>query len=96
MVADKGSVFLYTHWAGAELKQMLQAALRRRQRWDDNEYLARIIFCKMVEGSEASETGFGIGTFKHTDLQQAVYVVNPNDQTIQHGQHNWSFEDFIK
>lgn len=55
------SVYLYTHWRGSDAPQTLQKALRRgKDRWTDNGYLARIIFCDLVSGYEDELTGFGI------------------------------------
>jgi hypothetical protein len=34
--------------------------LRRKERWDDSQYLARIIFCAMLQGDTDTATGFGI------------------------------------
>lgn len=60
VIDDNGSrVFLYTHWSGLELPEILRAALARRARWDDPQYLSRIVFQQMV-GTDRGETGFGI------------------------------------
>jgi hypothetical protein len=54
-------VFLYAHWSGSELPEVLKSALiRGKGRWSDYPYLARIIFCEMVKGYEMKDTGFGI------------------------------------
>lgn len=54
------AVCLYTHWNGTALPEVLRKAMTRgQQRWDDSSYLARIIFCDMVEGKERELTGFG-------------------------------------
>lgn len=53
-------VHLYTHWAGSSLAKVVRRALARQQRWDDESYLARIIFCEMVKKDIKGETGFGI------------------------------------
>lgn len=62
VVKDRESrVYLYTHWSGSELPETVRSALVRGQgRWSDGQYLARIIFCEMVKGSEMDTTGFGI------------------------------------
>ena len=75
-------LYLYTHWNGDHLPSVLQRALRRGEsRWDEDHYLARIIFCSMVEGDMDGLTGFGIGTcrgdYNHPDL-----VVNTRDQAV--------------
>jgi len=60
-VTGAGDVYLYTHWNGEELPQILkQALIRGRDRWGDPSYLARIIFCEMVNGQEKDTTGYGI------------------------------------
>ena len=54
LIKDSG-VYLYTHWCGYELQGVLKTALERgEERWDDPEYLTRIIFCQMLinEGQE--------------------------------------------
>jgi len=62
-------VYLYTHWYGSNLKKILASALNRgRSRWEDPEYLARIIFCEMVKGEEMDDEGFGIGPELHGDV----------------------------
>jgi hypothetical protein len=82
-------VCLYTHWRGSELRAILKSALRRRQRWDDAPYLARIIFCEMIKGDEAAETGFGISTRSEGS---AEIIIDVKAQTAA----GRPFEDFIK
>ena len=80
LIEDNG-VYLYSHWGASELVEIVKKALARRLRWDDPEYLARIIFCEMVKGQESEETGFGIGTAKHEDVWRVVKV-NCGDKTV--------------
>ncbi len=57
---DEPGVYLYTHWAGTELPMTVRTALHRGDsRWTDAPYLARIIFCQMIDGTEGL-TGYGI------------------------------------
>ena len=74
-------VFLYTHWRGQYLPHLVQAALQRRLRWDDEYYLARIIFDGMTDGEQGEETGFGIGTTIR-DNQHKLIVVDPENMCI--------------
>ncbi len=74
-------VYLYTHWGGSELPEMTRTALNRHQRWDDSAYLARIIFCEMIKGREAEETGFGIST-RMPDNEHPIIVVDVPAQTV--------------
>lgn len=55
-------VFFYTHWSGSEMKPLLQAALvSGKSRWNDSQYLARVIFCELLHGDK-NITGYGITT----------------------------------
>lgn len=57
------AVYLYSHWGGSELPDVLASALERGVgRWNDAPYLTRIIFNEMTKGNEMAETGFGIST----------------------------------
>lgn len=61
--SDKNKVYLYSHWDGVGLIQIVQRAMsseRGRRRWDDGPYLARIIFSEMIKNDIDGETGFGI------------------------------------
>lgn len=102
------NLWFYTHWTGTELPVIVQTALKRRQRWDDPSYLARIIFCEMVKGQESDETGFGISTFQG-DNEHRYVVVEPDTQRISfyeasRGQEalfgtpvaSWTFEEYVK
>ena len=76
-------VYLYTHWYGPEIPEVLKAALKRgRNRWDDESYLARIIFNEMTKGKEMEDTGYGIDTYKHIDTSYPIPVLDCNTQTI--------------
>lgn len=89
----KKSVYLYTHWHGSELPKILKKALGRKQRWDDGAYLARIIFCTMLNGDMDGETGFGISA---GPCDGAEYVVDVDKQKVGANGLLVSFTDFIK
>ena len=58
---ERPGVYLYTHWDGSELPAIVVNALHRgKGRWDDDQYLARIIFCEMIKNDVDGETGYGI------------------------------------
>lgn len=93
--ASTGSVFLYTHWGGTELSQTVRRALARQQRWNDAQYLARIIFDTMTEGDHGAETGFGISA-KLIDGDAKVLVVDCDAQTVTlHNGWERTFDDYI-
>lgn len=45
---DHAPVYLYTHHCGHALPKILRKALARNERWQDDSYLTRIIFCEML------------------------------------------------
>lgn len=94
-------IYLYSHWGGSELPQVLQTVLARKERWDDHPYLTRIIFCAMVKGDEGGETGYGISTSR-PDNEHDYLVVDCDAQTVSRVEEDggkvvkkWSFEKFI-
>lgn len=79
---DRPGVYLYTHWAGSELPATVVRALQRGQgRWNDDQYLARIILCEMVKGDEMGETGYGISA-ECGDGSDRIVDVDTRHQTI--------------
>jgi hypothetical protein len=102
-MGDRGQVkingvFLYTHYGATDLVDDVKRAIAKNWRWSDKEYLARIIFNEMQNGDYDTETGFGIGTKKHSDIWRLItikdkkIIVEDYDKKIFDG----SFEDFLK
>lgn len=61
--ADKPGIWLYAHWDGSRLPNLVHIALLRGQyRWDDPPYLNRIIFSVLVERDLMGTTNFGLDT----------------------------------
>lgn len=90
------SVWFYTHHKGYRTAEIVKKALARRAQWQDSSYLARIIFCELIDGDTHSETGYGISTFECDPNYPRVLVDVPN-QTVQVGNDTpVSFEDFIQ
>ena len=75
------SIFLYTHNRGSEIYGILKRAMSRRERWSDETYLARIIFCEMVKGDEQGTTGAGM-SLTPFDVEHTTLGVNCREQTI--------------
>jgi hypothetical protein len=93
---DGGKIYFYTHWDGRNLPNTLQKALRRGEdRWNDEQYLARIIFCEMIQDDVLSNTGYGISTYEG-DNQRSLLIVDIKKQEVQCGEHSWPFKEFIK
>jgi len=92
-----GEVYLYTHWEGSDLKEILkQALIRGKERWDDEAYLTRIIFCEMIKNNVMESTGYGISTYI-CDNEHPILEVDCNKQEIriQSEDKNISFKEFI-
>jgi len=98
-------VWLYTHWGATELPMIVQRAMKRRLRWDDDCYLARIIFCEMIADDINGELGFGIDTDRHGDSWRAIHIDTELQKiTIEDGfeddnygyeENEWTFEEYI-
>ena len=78
LIEDTG-IYLYTHWGAGTIEEVVNQSLdsdRGRGRANDSEYLARIIFEDMIEaeGGRGEETGFGIGTEQHSDIEKLIIV----------------------
>lgn len=75
------TIYLYSHWTGLDAVMATQKALEARERWDDPEYLTRIILNE-IQGSDRGYTGYGIGPSFHGDIEHIVPILDPVDQTV--------------
>ena len=92
-------VWLYTHWRGTELVEVVSRAMSREVRWWDAEYLTRIIFSGMVKNDIDGETGYGIGNHQHGDVYRVITIDIDKQQVTVDGwrgipDETYSFEDF--
>ncbi len=56
------TVYLYTHWTGSDLPESIKKSLTRAtDRWNDGQYLARVLFQDMI-GDNTRTSGFGISS----------------------------------
>jgi hypothetical protein len=66
------SVFLYTHWRGSQVAQILADALNKSEgRAHDPSYLTRIIFNEL-QGDDRTSTGFGISVGHPDDNEYSI------------------------
>ena len=103
---DGSSIFFYSHWGASCLVTTVAEALDSdagRARRNDDDYLNRIIFCRMIAavgGSLEDEMGFGIGTQPAGDAWLRV-VVDHRNKTVKVIGHDefpemeMSFDKFI-
>ena len=61
------SVYLYSHWGGSELQDIVANAVMTSGRVTDESYFARVLFSRMVTSGGTrdidSETGYGIAPY---------------------------------
>lgn len=88
---DDRQVYLYSHWGGTNLPGTLSRALvAGESRWNDEAYLARVIFAHMIEGRPVDDTtGYGISA-RLGDNEHAILVVNAVQQTVEVWAADWS------
>lgn len=99
-IVDEGwgsDVYLYTHWSGSELPNIVRNAMARRERWSDCSYLARIVFSAMIVGQLDGATGFGISSVVG-DGDDRIITLHVDTQTVRiqvpDGCRTFSFTEF--
>jgi hypothetical protein len=90
---NEPSVYLYSHWGADSIEDDVKDALKRRWRWSDYEYLTRIIYDVMVGDESGTETGYGISTSEHGDIEKLVEILP--GQKVRIGKQEWTFEEYI-
>jgi hypothetical protein len=95
-------IYFYTHSSGYNLPNTLQDALKRGvERWDDEQYLGRIIFSEMVKRYVEGVTGYGISTYL-CDGGNRILIVDSETKTVGLNRatdstvpkKTWTFEEF--
>ena len=85
--SDGNKIYFYSHWDGesnrntSPLADKVRTALNRKLRWDDESYLARIIFCEIVKEHIDEETGFGIQPYE-VDPEFPTIEIDMAKQTV--------------
>lgn len=90
-----GIMYFYTHWGRSKLLGTLRNALKRGvDRWNDEPYLARIIFSEMIKDEILSETGYGLSTTKGDG--DITFIIDMKNRSIRCGDgEEVSFQDFV-
>jgi hypothetical protein len=102
IIGPDGRVYLYTHHTAHTLVSEVYDALSQQKRWDDPDYLSKMVFCRMIPlECWKEETGFGIGTQLYADVNLLV-TLDTVKQTITiqsasnlHDKFHMSFSEFI-
>ena len=74
------------------LDVVTKSILRAKERWDDESYFARIVFCDLVEGAERELTGFGIAPYL-TEEEFVTVEVEPEKQEVRYGAVTMTFQE---
>ncbi len=109
---DEAGVFLYTHGGGSDLPEVVAQALEKKWRWDDVQYLTRIVFDVMTHGYQGGETSFGISAVLGDnsypiiclDVSREKVSMRPewkclrltDPDPLPKPLEEWSFEEFVK
>jgi len=73
IVGPYGRVYLYSHNTANELVSVVSDVLSRQLRWDDPDYLSKMLFCRMIPKNKwDDELGFGIGTQLYKDVNMLI------------------------
>jgi hypothetical protein len=102
VISPYGRVYLYTHDTARNLLANVHNILSKESRWDDPDYLSRMLFCEMIpESFWSSDTGFGIGTQLYADVELLITLDTVNQKiTVSSGLHEFdnfsmTFSEFI-
>jgi hypothetical protein len=104
VVGPYGRVYLYSHNTANELVSVVSDVLSRQVRWDDPDYLSRMIFCRMVPKNKwDDELGFGIGTQLYRDVNMLISLdtvhqtikISSAFETYITNSITMSFDDFL-
>ena len=83
-VQDSGeTIVLYGHWAGYDmLKNLADAVVHARPRWNDDSYATRIAISNLIGEEWPNTTGWGISVNQLGDNEHKVPVIDWTNQTF--------------
>ena len=100
-------IYLYTHYYGSSWPENLRKALctgPARNRWDDSQYLVRILVAHLFEDLGLGETGGGISTLRgdneypitilDTVNKRVAFAEEGQEGEVDNWMHVMSFQDF--
>ena len=103
IISADGRVYLYTYNTASSLVNDVYQALSEGKRWDDADYLSRIVFCKMIPHEAWNkDNGFGIGSTLYADVNILVtldiekQVITIQSAMDKHFKQQMFFAEFIK
>lgn len=70
------TIFLYSHWAGSSMNELLAIALEKsRVRWEDNSYATRIAISQIIGDDWNQELGWGLSVDNFSAPNRDYYLV---------------------
>jgi len=75
--SDGNSVYIYSHWGGGKdgsLRQDLSRAIGRKERWDDEMYMAAIILREVLRDNLDKDTGYGVQPYPGEESYSTTVV----------------------
>jgi hypothetical protein len=92
--SDGNSIYFYSHWGGSEVPAIVREAIvRGESRWGDEAYLARIIFCEMIQKDVLGTSGFGISPWGAGDANWPLLTVNMKNETVSYDGVTLTFDE---
>jgi hypothetical protein len=78
------SVYLYGHWIGNEIHDIVRDAMESSGRVSDESYFARVLFSRMIQRDIEGETGYGIAPYMvdHDAGNMMVHIDYSNGGTV--------------
>lgn len=102
IVGPYGRVYLYTHNTAHTLVSEVFEALSQRKRWNDADYLSKMVFCRMIPlECWKQDTGYGIGTQLYADVNLLITLdtvkqnITIQSATDMYDKFHMSFDDFV-
>lgn len=93
--SEGNDIFFYSHWSGRDVDNIVQSALLRgKSRWDDESYLARIIFVDLIRDDVFDLIGNGISPYEIEAGSPKCIVDMPSQKVIDTYGKQWTFEEF--
>lgn len=88
------SVYLYSHWGGSGLREIVQQALNTSGRVSDESYFTRVLFSRMVADDTQGETGYGIAPYPpDQDASNDMIHIDYSGDNDRAPEINWAYKE---
>lgn len=91
------SVYLYGHWIGNEIHDIVKQAVEDSHRVTDESYFARILFSRMIQNDIHGNAGFGIAPYvvDHDAGNMMVHIdyTKATEETLWHPAVDYEYAD---